>query len=401
MVGSRDEQPNSSTPIEFEGALVPDGDAPEAVESGSSTAVRWPIVSLVAALAVVGAVLVWLSPSGDESADAAQQIAPTTTLGEDRVELGLEPAVDEDAAGDTDELSESSERPATLDTIATETIVAEEPFTSVRVETPQQLIQIVSTDRGFVALPEVVPNVVPQLLTSEDGLRWVAVETSLVDAPSPDRPEVAAGWFGILQSGADLAIIGSPVTADGALDILVSQDGAAWSRRSELGPIAEDDRFVVPLEVRDDSIVGFELLDSLELSALPDRLVEVRDAGICGAFQLRPADFTLSDCADFSIGSAPPDEAPPVLVPDCAAASAGGGIRGFSVLEIGPEVDPESPGEASFGSGEQFPRLEALGPDRVGVFDSGNPAIELCDGCLLYTSPSPRDATLSRMPSSA
>ena len=25
----------------------------------------------------------------------------------------------------------------------------------------------------------------------------------------------------------------------------------------------------------------------------------------------------------------------------------------------------------------------------------------LCDNCLLYTSPSPRDATLSRMPSSA
>ena len=28
-------------------------------------------------------------------------------------------------------------------------------------------------------------------------------------------------------------------------------------------------------------------------------------------------------------------------------------------------------------------------------------AIEGCDYCLLYTSPSPRDATLSRMPSSA
>ena len=32
----------------------------------------------------------------------------------------------------------------------------------------------------------------------------------------------------------------------------------------------------------------------------------------------------------------------------------------------------------------------------------GNPAIRLAQGaCLLYTSPSPRDATLSRMPSSA
>ena len=29
------------------------------------------------------------------------------------------------------------------------------------------------------------------------------------------------------------------------------------------------------------------------------------------------------------------------------------------------------------------------------------PVIALCENCLLYTSPSPRDATLSRMPSSA
>ena len=28
-------------------------------------------------------------------------------------------------------------------------------------------------------------------------------------------------------------------------------------------------------------------------------------------------------------------------------------------------------------------------------------AIDECDGCLLYTSPSPRDGLLSRMPSSA
>ena len=34
--------------------------------------------------------------------------------------------------------------------------------------------------------------------------------------------------------------------------------------------------------------------------------------------------------------------------------------------------------------------------DKVGTFD-----VELCYDCLLYTSPSPRDATLSRMPSSA
>ena len=33
--------------------------------------------------------------------------------------------------------------------------------------------------------------------------------------------------------------------------------------------------------------------------------------------------------------------------------------------------------------------------------EQDNYTIELSNGCLLYTSPSPRDATLSRMPSSA
>ena len=35
-----------------------------------------------------------------------------------------------------------------------------------------------------------------------------------------------------------------------------------------------------------------------------------------------------------------------------------------------------------------------------GSGDDGD-SIEISEGCLLYTSPSPRDATLSRMPSSA
>ena len=39
-----------------------------------------------------------------------------------------------------------------------------------------------------------------------------------------------------------------------------------------------------------------------------------------------------------------------------------------------------------------------LYPDKP-IYDI--PAVPECTGCLLYTSPSPRDATLSRMPSSA
>ena len=37
---------------------------------------------------------------------------------------------------------------------------------------------------------------------------------------------------------------------------------------------------------------------------------------------------------------------------------------------------------------------------KMQVFESGG-VQDMCGDCLLYTSPSPRDATLSRMPSSA
>ena len=43
-------------------------------------------------------------------------------------------------------------------------------------------------------------------------------------------------------------------------------------------------------------------------------------------------------------------------------------------------------------------------PEHVSAFipcESGDALVTLSSGCLLYTSPSPRDATLSRMPSSA
>ena len=48
-------------------------------------------------------------------------------------------------------------------------------------------------------------------------------------------------------------------------------------------------------------------------------------------------------------------------------------------------------------TGATHPRLEDLLLGRV----PGLPKVELIHTCLLYTSPSPRDATLSRMPSSA
>ena len=43
-------------------------------------------------------------------------------------------------------------------------------------------------------------------------------------------------------------------------------------------------------------------------------------------------------------------------------------------------------------------RITADLPENLGV---SNAQFEACDRCLLYTSPSPRDRTRSRMPSSA
>ena len=48
--------------------------------------------------------------------------------------------------------------------------------------------------------------------------------------------------------------------------------------------------------------------------------------------------------------------------------------------------------------------IEATGMDCTGLVDepsAANAVLQLRDGCLLYTSPSPRDRTRSRMPSSA
>ena len=45
--------------------------------------------------------------------------------------------------------------------------------------------------------------------------------------------------------------------------------------------------------------------------------------------------------------------------------------------------------------------VEKANIDRSGAVAQGLYAINCYMGCLLYTSPSPRDATLSRMPSSA
>ena len=61
--------------------------------------------------------------------------------------------------------------------------------------------------------------------------------------------------------------------------------------------------------------------------------------------------------------------------------------------------------EAFKDSGETS-ALEFLSSDGASYYleltqDAAGEGLDLGDNCLLYTSPSPRDATLSRMPSSA
>ena len=54
-------------------------------------------------------------------------------------------------------------------------------------------------------------------------------------------------------------------------------------------------------------------------------------------------------------------------------------------------------GRAAFIDGDDFYDVARLSEGRL----SSEPLAALCEACLLYTSPSPRDRQKSRMPSSA
>ena len=90
----------------------------------------------------------------------------------------------------------------------------------------------------------------------------------------------------------------------------------------------------------------------------------------------------------------------------------GGGIS--NIIECQSGQNPlDSLDDCQAAIDENVDICALLDPDGDGVFDATHPLANLdCDGggisniiecqsCLLYTSPSPRDATLSRMPSSA
>ena len=67
----------------------------------------------------------------------------------------------------------------------------------------------------------------------------------------------------------------------------------------------------------------------------------------------------------------------------------------------------EIPNNLKFLDSHEWARLEEDGTVTVGISDHAQGLlgdivfVELPDTCLLYTSPSPRDGLLSRMPSSA
>ena len=162
--------------------------APEPVDDPSFS--RWLLVVGLVAVAVLALAVVFARPEGDQAADGTERLAPTTTI----PELS-EPGV-EDETTTTSEPEEGLIEPAT--------ILVDDPVTSVRVESPRRIDQIVSINDGFLALPDVQSSEVPQVLGSIDGLDWVEVETSRID----ETPESGTpfDWFSLL-AGEGLSLI--------------------------------------------------------------------------------------------------------------------------------------------------------------------------------------------------
>ena len=115
--------------------------------------------------------------------------------------------------------------------------------------------------------------------------------------------------------------------------------------------------------------------------------------------------FEIARAARFQKGSGMPVRIPVIEMIEIGAG--GGSIAHRDTVErlcIGPQSAGAVPGPACFAKGGDQPTvtdanllLGRIDPDK---FAEGKMPLDK-SACLLYTSPSPRDATLSRMPSSA
>ena len=128
----------------------------------------------------------------------------------------------------------------------------------------------------------------------------------------------------------------------------------------------------------------------------------------------QPVTIVGPDAADFSVSMQPPSPITPLsleaLEIQFSPTSATFGLRQATVQVASNDRDEpvfsfDVAGIVASGLGE----IDVQGGLAVSIVDGSN-AISVLDGtdfgsvaliCLLYTSPSPRDATLSRMPSSA
>ena len=283
-----DENDLRSVRIEVEGESEPILDVAETTlpTRGSS---RWPIVLIVALIAALGAVLVLLSPDGDDAADGSQRTAPTstTTPAPDTAETQGEDTTEERPPPSVEEAVIPVTPPNRLDDVLIPT----------EVESASTLGQIIEINDGYLALAADQTRSAPQILSSPDGLVWAEID-STISSPS-GRDVGVTSWRGLIAGEDRFELIGVAQDAEVfRTELASSSDAATWTVLDDsLSSVLEP--FGQPIGVRDDSVVavGFRPQPiEVVLNELTD--VEVGGLGVCRVLRA-PGDeqqFTLFSC---------------------------------------------------------------------------------------------------------